>query len=267
MIHMILRALVLIVLVMTTGPVVGAETSAAPADPLTRQSAMSEQYELTFGLSYIPYGEEGLTVSEHGPALFTRVRHHVTAPLSLSYSVSPSSSITMTLTPSLAYSILGVSADSVRTRATETSSGVTGAIAIRHRLSPGHALDPTITLSLELPARATHLALSGSWLRDPVVLTGSLSYSHHGQTGSRRIGLNLGTGLFLNDKIRFKATAQQSTRIDDVALSRWGFSLGVVYALDTRGSRDVYVGLQRTEQGGAMATGWIVEWYQSFGGL
>jgi len=119
---------------------------------------------------------------------------------------------------------------------------------------------------LDLPFRTAQLALSVSWLRDPVVLSGSLSYKVAIQPRAHHVAVDLGAGLFLNDKIRARVSAQQSVRLDEPALPRWNWSSGIVYSLDGRGISDLYVGLQRAEQGGKAVTGLVLEWYRLVGG-
>lgn len=258
-----IQALILTALVVSAGVHAMAET---PIDPLVRPDEMAGHYELSVGLSYMPNGEEGLLLTEHGPLIYTRAQHQLMVPIRLRYFLSTSSSILLSLHPGVFHSSQRESVSGERKKFAETEAAVSGSIGMRYRLAPGHTLDPAMAISLELPTRTTSLILAASWMRDPVVLSASLSHITKMDTGAQYAGLNLGTGLFLNDKIRFKASAQQSTRLDDIGLPHWAFSLGVVYALDARGNSDLYVGLQRTEHAGDTVTGLVLEWYRLFAG-
>lgn len=258
------KTLALTALVMITVPVLS--PAQTPADPLVRPDETPGKYELTLGLAYVPGGEEGLALSEHGPVVYTNLQHQVVVPLGLQYFASPSSSIVLTLTPRIVHTIRAEMASGAATTSSQTETSIGGSVGLRRRLAPLHAWDPTLALSLDLPFRTAQLALSVSWLRDPVVLSGSLSYKVAIQPRAHHVAVDLGAGLFLNDKIRARVSAQQSVRLDEPALPRWNWSSGIVYSLDGRGISDLYVGLQRAEQGGKAVTGLVLEWYRLVGG-
>ena len=181
-----------------------AETSFSP---LQRAEEPAGAYAYGFALTYTPVWETGFGLDATGTYQYDLAEHAYRPCLDASYRVNQ------------ALSALGTVCEAVKVqeevrRYSDRNEGfrridaeLHAAVTIEHRLRPSHPLDPRWTYGVEYPW-AVMTSLSGSLLRDPVVISASGGYSLGLEDRNARLTVHIGAGIVANEAVSLAWLAQ-----------------------------------------------------------
>ena len=197
-----------------TGPSASAASSAEPFDPLVRLEEQVGAWLWGASLEYRPDVHTGTGVDTSAPENvlpvydYERLSHRMRSCLFATYRVVPR----LSLSPAFCYELQAEreartyydfsTLQPFRQVREQTLASAQGSLEILHRLNPAHTLDPRFSLGVSYPWRLS-VGLSGSFLRDPVVISANLGYSMQLEGHEQSASLQLGAGFVTNEHFSF----------------------------------------------------------------
>jgi len=251
------RGIVLVLLLALAGPAVAQASLPQPVDPLKRPGHTPGRLTLNLSLGYAPTGGLVLDYDADGnPYSDTYAVHAFTPNLALSYALSDR--LTLGAGFSLPYRIEQTlrrySASDVR-YLERGALAVLPRASLAYRLSPESPYDPSLSFTLYKPW-AAGASLSASLLRDPVVLSSSLSFSHSFMPPyTSSLALAFGSGFVANDRVSFSLNASLNQPLVFASAPSLSLDFSSSYGLDPEGRSQLRLGLNASVSGGAVAYG------------
>jgi len=211
-----------------------------PIDPLVRPAEDQARFSYSLAIAYNPGGGEGAGINEDALAYTYRlVAHSLTLTGSIRYQVTPATSLAATLSPSLLVSqeersfAGGYIQPIWRTRFQAAAS-----VQVERRLAPESPLDPSLGVSLSYPWSMA-VSAGASLLRDPVVLTASITAAKPLDTPGGLLGIGLAAGLVANQEITLATSLNMTLPIGTLQPPLTAISLRVAHTLEPGGKLEI----------------------------
>ncbi len=230
-----------------------------PIDPLVRPEEPPGHYTWRIGFGYTPYVISGLEVDDLGiPYEYLRLAHEFR--LVLGGDVKLLSDVKA-----------GVEVASVNSVIEEkrfypheiidlsyTREKLAYAAYWEWRLDSESPWDPRVSLSFGDPWH-TKLAVSASFIRDPVVLAAEAGFQSREEEPKRWFSLGLGCGFVANPWIRFAFAASLAVPISGVGFPQLNMDFRLIYTFDPEERRavGVNVGVSLGEQAWLSLEAWM----------
>ncbi|MGC9523687.1 MAG: hypothetical protein ACP5HG_17680 [Anaerolineae bacterium] len=219
-------------------------------EPLRRPEEDLGAFTWKMGIGYAPFGEAGLTADEYGrPCAWTRLTQEWR--LTLAGSVVFGSG----LKAGIEFVDAARFVDETRTypsgevRASYVQEKLAYSSALEWRVAPDSPWDPRVTLSLGDPWRSA-VDLSVSLLRDPVVLAGEIGVCSRQEKPRDWVRVTMGAGFTANSLVKVIGAASIVVPTSGVAFPAGSVGLGVRYALDAVGRRELALHVTLGTEGG-----------------
>lgn len=247
------RVSVLVVCVLAWG--IGAASAAADAqaavEPLQLPSVRAGDYAVDVAVSLVPGGREVPSMAADGRVdVDVRLEYLAGAAASFAYNVTDAVAV------SLAARVDGVARGEVPAAGALPrswqweSEGLQPLAGVKWRIRTTTASAPVVGLEFDLAeANVAAVSWTGSVIRDPVVMSASLSV-HRPNTsyeGSARARASLGLALAANDKISLRAAVSHSVslRFDDLPQTSVAIGVNYMWPRRQRGSVGFETSLHR----------------------
>ncbi len=212
-----------------------------PIDPLVREAEHVGSYTWQIGLGYTPVGSQGTGVDPFGfPYSYVRLAHGVELSLTGTLNIRRGFKVGAQIADTTWHVIEQQTSlqETVDERTIDREFAYIG--FGETRLAPDTTLDPRVTLSLGNPQHHT-LGVSVNILRDPMVLSGEVSFGRHASAPHERLSMSLAAGFVANAWITLQAHAGWSIPLREAALPVATLGIAVGYDLDLLGDLTVNV--------------------------
>ena len=239
-----------------------AQTS-SPIDPLQFLAEDDSLYSYSFGLSYIPLGEQNINLSEDGLYSFTRVSQVASLNAEGVYNLSPTFSLGLQVGPQLVFS------DEERTelesgelsRVSDTSSDWNGVFTVRYRPENLGEIVPRISAGVSYPWGVV-VEGSGAYVMDPVALSAKVGYKQdlEEDRDEQAFFVGAGVGFVANDKISFSLASTYQVPLDLTGIPAVGLELRTGYSPEPGVPQSLGIVTNLTASGGNTLIGLGLEW-------
>ncbi len=228
-----------------------------PVDPLKRSETTPGRLSVGVVLGYAPVSGNLFDVDDDGsPYTDTFAVHALTPSLTLKYAVNDRMTIGAGL--SVRYQIEQILRHYTPSDVRYLEKGFLALLpraSLAYRLDPEGALDPTLSVTLYKPW-AGDVSFSASLIRDPIVLSSSLSFAHGFMPPyPSSFSLSAGAGFVANDRISFALNAALVQPLSFAASPSLAADLSTSYNLDPETTRQLTVSLKGTVSGGSLGYG------------
>jgi len=228
-----------------------------PVDPLKRPEHTPGRFSFNFYFGYSPSSGAYLDYDEEGnPHTDSYTSHALSPSFSARYAISEQLTVGAGLT--IHYTVTQTLRSYYEGETESTKYIDEGDLSFLPRLSlayrpePDSLYDPSLSFTLYKPW-ALGVSLSVSLLRDPVVLSSSLSLSHSFMPPySSSLSLAAGAGFVANDRISFSLNASLDQPLSFAASPGLSLTFSAGYGLDPEGNSQLSLDLSASfKDGGA----------------
>ena len=243
--------LAVVVSLITPSPALAQASLPQPVDPLKRPEHTPGRLTLNLSLGYAPTSGLVLDYDADGnPYSDTYASHTLSPSISLSYALSDRLTLGGGLTVHYQIEQTLRRYSSTDTRYLQTGSlAIAPRASLAYRLSPESSYDPSLSFTLYKPW-AVGSSLSASLLRDPIVLSSSLSFSHSFMPPyASSFALAFGSGFVANDRISFSLDASLSQPLNFAAAPSLSLDFSSSYGLDPEGDSQLSLDLAASLRG------------------
>lgn len=226
-----------------------------PIDPLLHLREKAGGHEVRLGLHYEPGGDES--------SQFEQFTEYITIYTRFRYFFSDRFSAYVGMQPSF-WSVDQESSvhEGERRETSYSDTELSGELGARYRFATDSPLDPYLSIGTSLPLDTAQLSLEGSFIRDPLVWSGTLGYKRSFDPPEDWLALGSGVGFIVNDKITLTASAFYDIPMGHVAVPQVGVTVGLVYSLDSEGKSGVSLVTSSVSRGSDTRQPMGVEWYR-----
>ena len=227
-----------------------------PVDPLKRPEHTPGRFSFNFYFGYSPSSGAYLDYDEEGnPYTDSYTSHALSPSFSARYAISEQLTVGAGLT--ISYTVTQTlrsyyEGDTVNTRyIDEGDLSFLPRLSLAYRPEPDSLYDPSLSFTLYKPW-ALGVSLSASLLRDPVVLSSSLSLSHSFMPPySSNLSLAAGAGFVVNDRISFSLNASLDQPLGFAASPGLSLTFSTGYGLDPEGNSQLSLDLSASFKDGS----------------
>ena len=228
-----------------------------PVDPLKRPETTPGRLSVGVALGYDPVSGSLFDVDDDGNPYTDTFAVHAFAPsLTLNYAISEHVIVGAGLSAryQIEQTLRRYTPADVR-YLEKGSLALLPRASLAYRLDPEGALDPTLSATLYKPW-AGDVSFSASLIRDPIVLSSSLSFAHGFMPPyPSSFSLSAGAGFVANDRISFTVDATLVQPLSFAASPSLAAGLSTSYNLDPEATRQFTVSLKGTVSGGSLGYG------------
>lgn len=232
-------ALGLSVALLVPGPCCFSVRGETPVDSLRVSAPGVGQLMWRTGVEYSASGRDGLGIDELGPYAYSLLTQNWTLSVSAVIGLGGSASIGA----SAALQRFGTAERRVYVDLDASSAtagrGASCCVWQQFRLDAASELDPRLTISAGYPVSAGFV-LSGSIVRDPIVLTAEVGFQGFRTLPARWLVLSVGAGFVANTRIQLTSIAGIEVPVDAAAAPAGRLGCEIRYSLDSAG-REVTV--------------------------
>jgi hypothetical protein len=190
-------------------------------------------------MAYSPRGEQGIGVDESGsPYQYVRFYAERRVALFATLNLTGNSELGLEFEETstcLKERRLYVSQD---LETVFTSWGFSFSSFYEQRMKPTSRLDPRVRVSFGSPA-GTGIAVSASYILDPVVLAGTLGLRYRMERPCNWLTLDVGAGFVANSHVSLIASGSLGVPLDTAGLPASSVSFQIRYSCDPRGEREL----------------------------
>jgi len=221
-----------------------------PFQPLQRPDDAAGEYTLQLDFGYAPSGQDGFDVDEFGqPYSYTR--------FSQERHVGVCGTLVLAGGWKLGLDLANVSTSTKELRkyldreedVSSTLHDFSYSVSYEYRLDDRSTWDPRVSLSFGHPWQG-EIEVSGSLVRDPVVLAGSVSMLTQSEEPRNWLLFALGAGFVANASISLSASASVMIPTSGVGLPATTVGLRACYSFDSQSKKEATVHTTLSVQGG-----------------